>query len=240
MSNFSFLAAEWPEIEESACHAESYLYTDPRSACFHARRTLELAMRWLYKADATLHLPYQDNLSALIHEPTFKQTAGETIFNKALLVARIGNRAVHDHRPVPETASAAALGELFHICYWLAHTYARGHKPDPNLSFTLPCPDLAQGHPVPAPGAGSPAAIGREVAAAGGILAERDERLTEVLIDRETSRRRAAASARGDRPGQEGRRGAARYPRLLGSRDAGPLHRSPAARGRLDGGSAGP
>jgi type I restriction enzyme R subunit len=32
---------------------------------------------WAYKHDAQLRLPYQDNLSALIHHPSFKQTAGE-------------------------------------------------------------------------------------------------------------------------------------------------------------------
>jgi type I restriction enzyme R subunit len=51
-------------------------YSDPRAAGFYARRALELAVAWLYKHDAALKLPYQDNLSALIHEPTFKATVG--------------------------------------------------------------------------------------------------------------------------------------------------------------------
>ena len=63
--------------------AERRLIRDPRTACFYARRALELAVAWVYKHDAALHLPYQDNLSALIHEPTFKQAAGEAVFNKA-------------------------------------------------------------------------------------------------------------------------------------------------------------
>src|SRR5581483_11688267 len=109
MSNFSFLAPEWPDIDKDAERAESYLYSDPRSTCFYARRTLELLVRWLYKADASLHLPYQDNLSALIHEPTFKQAAGQGVFNKARLINRIGNIAVHDHRPVPESDAITAL-----------------------------------------------------------------------------------------------------------------------------------
>lgn len=44
----------------------------PATACFYARRTLELAVSWAYKHDASLKLPYQDNLSALIYEPSFK------------------------------------------------------------------------------------------------------------------------------------------------------------------------
>ena len=57
--------------------------TDPRTSCFYARRATELIVNWIYKADSTLRLPYQDNLGALLHEPTFKQAVGEAVFNKA-------------------------------------------------------------------------------------------------------------------------------------------------------------
>ena len=82
MSNFAFLQPEWSMLYESAAKAEGMAYTDPRTSCFYARRTLELAVAWMYKHDPALRLPYQDNLSALIHEPTF-QTAGEAVFSKA-------------------------------------------------------------------------------------------------------------------------------------------------------------
>lgn len=48
------------------------MHVDPRTACFHARHALELAVSWAYKHDSALRLPCQDNLSALIHEPSFK------------------------------------------------------------------------------------------------------------------------------------------------------------------------
>ena len=75
-SNFHWLEAEWPDLFESAAKAEALAHADARTACFHARRGLEVMVHWLYKHDAALRLPYQDNLSALIHEPTFKTTAG--------------------------------------------------------------------------------------------------------------------------------------------------------------------
>jgi hypothetical protein len=40
---------------------------------------------WAFTYDSALHRPYQDNLSALIHEPTFKNAAGEAIFEKLRL-----------------------------------------------------------------------------------------------------------------------------------------------------------
>ena len=94
MSQFAFLQLEWPSIYEASTRAEAAVRADPRTACFYARRALELAVSWTYKYDAALRLPYQDNLSALIHEPTFKQTAGEAIFTKARVINTLGNRAV--------------------------------------------------------------------------------------------------------------------------------------------------
>ena len=84
---------------------------------------------WAYKSDASLHLPYQDNLSALIHDPTFKAVAGEAVFNKARVINTLGNQAVHSHRPIQPLDALTAVRELFHVSFWLARTYARGAKP---------------------------------------------------------------------------------------------------------------
>src|SRR5213592_3174167 len=129
MSQFSFLQREWPAVFEAAGKAEAAVYTDPRTACFYARRALELVVAWVYKHDAALKLPYQDNLSALIHEPTFKVIAGEAVFSKARVINTLGNQAVHSHRPIQQFDALTAVRELFHVGYWLARTYARGAKP---------------------------------------------------------------------------------------------------------------
>ena len=73
MSQFGFLLPEWPDFFEAAARAELLALTDPRACAFYARRALELAVTWLYKFDARLKLPYQDSLSALIHDPSFKR-----------------------------------------------------------------------------------------------------------------------------------------------------------------------
>src|SRR5918996_493157 len=135
MTQFHFLQREWPAVFDAAARAESAVYGDPRTACFYARRALELAVSWAYKYDPALKLPYQDNLSALIHEPSFKQTAGEAVFSKARVINTLGNRAVHSHRAVPETDALAAVRELFHVAYWFARTYGRASLPEPGLKF---------------------------------------------------------------------------------------------------------
>src|SRR6478672_10845555 len=135
MSQFTFLQREWAGIFEAASKAETAVHADPRTACFYARRALELAVSWAFKHDPGLRLPYQDNLSALIHAPTFKQTAGEAVFNKARVIVTLGNRAVHSHRPIPDNDALVAVRELFHVCYWLARTYGRAGRPLPGLAF---------------------------------------------------------------------------------------------------------
>src|SRR5438552_9576174 len=134
-SHFGFLQREWPDVYEAAARSEAAVHDDPRTACFYARRALELAMAWAYKHDSALRLPYQDNLSALIHEPTFRAAAGQAVFSKARVITQLGNQAVHSHKPMTATDAIAAVRELFHVSYWLAHTYARGARPAPGLTF---------------------------------------------------------------------------------------------------------
>jgi type I restriction enzyme R subunit len=135
MSQFRFLQGEWPEVAEAAIRAEVAVRSDPRAACFYARRALELAVAWAYKHDAALRLPYQDNLSALIYEPSFKTVAGEAVLNKARVIVTLGNRAVHSHPPIPTDDALVAVGELFHVCYWFARTYAQADRPAGDLVF---------------------------------------------------------------------------------------------------------
>ena len=175
MTNFQFLKSEWLDILQSASKAESTAIPDPRTSCFYSRRALELAVAWAYKFDRALKLPYQDNISALIHEPTFKQTMGEAVFSKAKVIVTLGNRAVHSHRDIPQSDSVQAVKELFHFCYWFARLYSRGKKPDALLAFdesalpttTIPKQTLDQLKRLETQ------------------LAEKDEKLSIVLADKE-------------------------------------------------------
>src|ERR1043165_1048298 len=128
MSNFAFLKSEWPDLHDSAMKVEAFALFDPRTSCFYARRTLELAIRWLYKHDSSLQLPYQEHLSALIHEPTFKKLVGNAAFATSRVIKELATLAVHSHRPVRQLHAITASRELFHFCCWLARTYARCQK----------------------------------------------------------------------------------------------------------------
>ncbi|MDA0575856.1 DEAD/DEAH box helicase family protein [Burkholderia gladioli] len=135
MSNFSFLQSEWGFLHEAAHRAERAVYSDPRTACFYARRGLELAVAWLYAHDKAFKQPYQDTLSAFIFEPSFRAQVGDALFTKAKLIKDLGNLAVHGNKKMLETDALSATRELFHFCYWIARNYGRTARPAPGLAF---------------------------------------------------------------------------------------------------------
>ena len=191
MSQFAFLEREWSTVFDAAARAETAVHADPRTACFYARRALELAVAWAYKHDAALKVPYQDNLSALIHEPSFKRTAGEAVFSKARVIVTLGNRAVHSQRAIPADDALVAVRELFHVAFWFARTYARIERPAPALAFKA----------AALPTVGSvPLQTAEQLQQLEAGLRERDEKLSVLLadktaLDEELQRLRAAVVA---------------------------------------------
>lgn len=136
MSQFGFLQSEYAPVFDHARKAESAALSDPRAACFYARLALETAVKWMYERDRALKLPYDTTLSALIHEPTFRNVAGNALVTKARIIKDHGNRAVHDTRAVAQQTAVTTLRELFHFSYWLVRTYAKGTKPEAGLQFS--------------------------------------------------------------------------------------------------------
>ena len=135
MSNFAFLAEEFPEVFALAKEAERQGLGSPGAAAIYARKTLEVLVKWLYKHDRSLRFPYEETLSALTHEPSFKALVGEALFTKARIVIKLGNRAAHESKELSPREAEQAVIELFHLCFWLAATYARRARPSPDLKF---------------------------------------------------------------------------------------------------------
>ncbi|MFD0883034.1 DEAD/DEAH box helicase family protein [Streptosporangium algeriense] len=148
MSNFGFLKAEWPELYNEAIRAERLAIADPRTSCFYARRTTELALNWLYTADGTLREPYHRDLSAMINEPTLVNLVGPALRTKMDVIRRQGNLAVHSARQVHSRDATRTVAELFHVLYWLARNYAQyeADVPPSGLAFDaslIPVPEPA-------------------------------------------------------------------------------------------------
>ena len=192
MSHFRFLQPEWPEIFTASAKAELTVYSDPRTACFYARRSLELAVNWLYIHDPSLRKPYRDELSTLIHEPTFYQLVGQALHAKIRIIKDLGNLAVHSTKPLRQIDSLSAIRELFHFCYWLGRTYARTPQGKPPAILIFDLDQLPKTSPVPAQTLEQLKKLSEELEA-------RDKKITElaasnVALDAELAKLRSEIS----------------------------------------------
>ncbi len=127
MSNFDFVRDTLPSLHADCARAESYVATDPRSACFYARRVAEKTVAYLYDV-AGLRPPYKDDLAARINDAAFTALAGVGITTKLNLIRKAGNAAVHDERPIRPDVAIAVLRELFHVVVWTSFH----HSPVPD------------------------------------------------------------------------------------------------------------
>ncbi len=194
LSNFSFLQQGWPELFAEAMRAEKACTADPRAACFYARRTLELAVAWLFRVDNSLNTPYKADLSAFLFEPIFKVLTGPALHAKMDVIRKQGNAAVHGARAVAPGDALAVLRELFHVLFWLARHYGRNaaQRPNPALQFRT---DL-----LPQPDAGTAAQTQAALQKLAQDLADRDAAVAAVqlkaaALDEELTRLRAEVAA---------------------------------------------
>lgn len=125
-TNFSFLKDEWREVYDSAARAESNVSGDPRAACFYARRTLEIAVDWMYQFDENLTPPMDISLYGLIAEESFRQNMPHPVYLKVGYVRRAANKAVHEKGDVSQRDALQVVSELFHFLYWFARSYTQG------------------------------------------------------------------------------------------------------------------
>ena len=175
MSHFDFLKPEFPKVYEAAVKAEEMALSDSRTALIYARRTVELAVRWMFRHDESLRLPYQDTVSALIHEPSFIQLAGPTIQTKSKLIIRLGNRAVHSTRKIKKYDVLSTLRELTHITHWLAQTYSTSGTPQ------LP---VFEEDNLPKPAGNVTQLTTKKLIELQEELSAKDEKLSELLADK--------------------------------------------------------
>ncbi len=197
-TNFGFLQHGWPDLFAEASKAERAVAADPRASCFYARRSLELMVAWLYRAETgqrgSLRMPYKADLSAYLFEPSFKLLVGPALHAKMDVIRKQGNSAVHTTRPVQTADALAVLRELFQAGFWLARHYGRdaAARPDPGLQFRA---DL-----LPESDAGAAAQSQAALQKLAQDLAERDATLTAAQLkaaslDEELARLRAEVAA---------------------------------------------
>jgi len=145
-SQYALIASQWPELHEEAQKVEQFALSDPRTACFYARRTIELLVEWVYDNDGQLERPMTaQTLADLMYARVFCDVAGDQM-RRFRLLKDLGNKAVHRSDPIRPGDAVLAARELFQLLRWFALTYGRDPQRVRGFSFNpelLPSRDAA-------------------------------------------------------------------------------------------------
>ncbi|MDM0463276.1 DEAD/DEAH box helicase family protein [Clostridium perfringens] len=128
-SNFEFLKGknEFESFSSQCLEAEKSIIVSPATCAILSRRALELAVKWVYANDSDLVLPYQDNISSLIHNESFRELIDSSMFNIIKYIVKLGNVAVHTNKPITRGEAVLALHNLHQFVSWIDYCYANEH-----------------------------------------------------------------------------------------------------------------
>lgn len=130
MTNFDFLQNN-PEFQafSSACiEAENSITASPALCALGVRKSAELAVKWLYSVDKSLKLPFKDNLSALIYNPSFVDSVDDEIMGKLKFIIKLGNFAAHTGKNISRHEATLSLGCLFDVVLFIDYCYGAAYE----------------------------------------------------------------------------------------------------------------
>jgi type I restriction enzyme, R subunit len=129
-ANFTFLngQAEYEMFAHACIEAERVLATSPAMSAVGSRKTLELAVKWVYAADKSMQTPYKDNLQSLIHEPSFRFEVDSQTWSKLPYIIKLGNLGVHTNKNIMHSEAALSLASLFEFIQWIDYCYGRQYE----------------------------------------------------------------------------------------------------------------
>lgn len=129
-TNFGFLIdkPQFKTFSNACLEAEKSLQVSPATCAILTRRALELAVKWVYASDSELKLPYQDNLSSLIHERTFLAIIDKKLFPLMKYIIKLGNVSVHTNSIVKRDEAVLALHNLHQFVDWIDYCYSDNYS----------------------------------------------------------------------------------------------------------------
>ncbi|HCS21433.1 MAG TPA: hypothetical protein DIW47_12880 [Bacteroidetes bacterium] len=124
MTNFSSIPSQWSSLADTLLEAERHVNRAPLYAAMLCRKSLEEWIRWLYEHDADLEFPYEDNLSALLHAPSFKNLVAPIQLQHLNLIRKLGNAAVHSNARIKASEALYSLKLLHGFIRWVCEVYS--------------------------------------------------------------------------------------------------------------------
>ncbi|WP_412766320.1 DEAD/DEAH box helicase family protein [Sutcliffiella cohnii] len=125
-TNFSFLKekSQYKTFTNACLEAEKALIVSPATCAILARRALELAVKWLYSSDSELKVPYQENLSSLIHDSNFLAIIDEDLLPLLKYIVKLGNVSVHSNANISRGEAILSLHNLHQLVAWIDYCYS--------------------------------------------------------------------------------------------------------------------
>lgn len=126
LNNFNFIKGkkEFESFSRACIEAEDAILISPSNCAMSCRRALELSVKWLYSFDRDLKLPYQDKLSSLIHDPSFKNIVDEELISLMKYIVRLGNASIHTNINISREEAIISLHNLYQVVAWIDYCYA--------------------------------------------------------------------------------------------------------------------
>ena len=120
-TNFEFLKLkkEFSSFSNACIEAEKSILVSPATTAILSRRSLELAVKWVYSYDQDLNLPYQDNISSLIHNNSFVELIDSGMLSLLKFVINLGNVSVHTNKNVSREEAILSLHNLYQFINWI-------------------------------------------------------------------------------------------------------------------------
>ena len=124
--NFEFLNNKkiFDSFSFACLEAEKSILISPSTTAILSRRALELAVKWMYSFDNDLNIPYQDNISSLIHDNSFMDIVGYDLFRMIKYIIKLGNVAVHTNSNIKREEAILSLNNLFNFISFLDYCYS--------------------------------------------------------------------------------------------------------------------
>lgn len=126
MGNFDFLQKKknFNSFNTACLEAEKSILVSPSTCATITRRALELAVKWLYANDSDLVLPYQDNLSTLIHNNSFIELIDYDMLSLLKYIVKLGNLSVHTSANIERGEAILSLNNLHQFVSWIDYCYS--------------------------------------------------------------------------------------------------------------------
>ncbi len=126
MGNFDFLQRKknFNSFNTACLEAEKSILVSPSTCATITRRALELAVKWLYANDSDLALPYQDNLSTLIHNNSFIELIDYDMLHLLKYIVKLGNVSVHTSANIERGEAILSLNNLHQFVSWIDYCYS--------------------------------------------------------------------------------------------------------------------